>query len=105
MKTPSQMDHGGEAKPPKHTRNRISKVNAIISDEKREELLALITETNSIRRAAMQIGINTNTAKSIYYKFQKTGVVKKLVRTRKDYRREFSFNYGRCANQLLQYVP
>ena len=69
MKTPTLSEQGGDNNPQKHTRNRISKVNAIISDEKREELLSLITETNSIRRAAMQIGINTNTAKSIYYKF------------------------------------
>ena len=35
------------------------------------------------------MGINSNTAKSIYYKFQKTGIVKKLVRTRKDYRKDY----------------
>ena len=70
-------------------RKRTNKVNAVISDELRERLLELITETNSIRRAALQLGINSNTAKSIYYKFCKTGISKKLVRTRKDYMRDF----------------
>lgn len=87
MKTPPS-----ETEIPKRAfaiRKRTNKVNAVISDELRERLLELITETNSIRRAALQLGINSNTAKSIYYKFCKTGISKKLVRTRKDYMRDF----------------
>lgn len=89
MKTPAADTD--VPKKPVATRKRTNKVNAIISDELRQRLLELISETNSIRRAAQQLGINSNTAKSIYYKFCKTGISKKLVRTRADYRRDFVF--------------
>lgn len=39
--------------------------------------MEFIYKTNSIRQAAKIVGINSNTAKSIYYRFQKTGKLKK----------------------------
>ena len=104
MKTPTTSD--GDLTPSKkrtQARNRVNKVNAVITDAQREELLETIAKTNSIRRAAHQLGINSNTAKSIYYKFQKTGIVRKLVRTRKDYRKEYMFQ--RPMNMIYETNP
>ena len=54
-------------------RQRNPFANDDVDNEKRHRLLELIMKTNSIRRAAHQLGINNSTAKSIYYKFKKTG--------------------------------
>ena len=84
-------------------RKRTNKVNAVVTDERRVRLLELITEYNSIRRAALRLGVNPNTAKSIYYKFCKTGTSKRLVRTRKLYTRNFgeSDDYEPLPNEKL----
>ena len=54
-------------------RSRRKNPNDDISNERRQELLELILKTNSIRRAANELGINNSTAKSIFYKYKQTG--------------------------------
>ena len=39
-------------------------------------------KTNSIRRAANELGINNSTAKSIFYKYKQTGQIHKNPRVR-----------------------
>ena len=71
------------------------------------ELLESIRQTHSIRRSAHLLGINSNTAKSIYYKFQKTGMFKKQSRTRKDYRNDYKLNrlaQGLAVDAFLDYA-
>ena len=54
-------------------RSRRKNPNDDICNERRQELLELILKTNSIRRAANELGINNSTAKSIFYKYKQTG--------------------------------
>lgn len=58
-----------------------------MSNERRQLLLQLILKTNSIRRAANELGINNSTAKSIFYKYKKTGQINKnpRVSTKEDF--------------------
>ena len=54
-------------------RQRRKSPNDDVSNERRQQLLELILKTNSIRRAANELGINNSTAKSIFYKYKQTG--------------------------------
>ena len=63
-------------------RSRRKSPNDDVSNERRQQLLELIIKTNSIRRAANQLGINNSTAKSIFYKYKQTGQIHKNPRTR-----------------------
>lgn len=47
--------------------------NDFVSNERRQQLVELIGKTSSIREAARKMGINNSTAKSIFYKYKKTG--------------------------------
>jgi DNA invertase Pin-like site-specific DNA recombinase len=63
-------------------RSRRKNPNDDICNERRQELLELILKTNSIRRAANELGINNSTAKSIFYKYKQTGQILKNPRLR-----------------------
>lgn len=63
-------------------RQRRKSPNDDISNERRQQLLELILKTNSIRRAANELGINNSTAKSIFYKYKQTGQIHKNPRVR-----------------------
>ena len=54
-------------------RRRRKSPNDDVCNERRQQLLDLIKKTNSIRRAANELGINNSTAKSIFYKYKQTG--------------------------------
>ena len=54
-------------------RQRRKSPNDDVCNERRQQLLELILKTNSIRRAANELGINNSTAKSIFYKYKQTG--------------------------------
>jgi molybdenum-dependent DNA-binding transcriptional regulator ModE len=47
--------------------------NDFVSNERRQQLVELIGKTASIREAARILQINNSTAKSIFYKYKKTG--------------------------------
>merc|ERR1712032_1433686 len=64
-------------------KRRKSKVNAYISEEQRIELIELYSRTKSFRDSAKRLGIHESTAKSIYYKFARTGRIGRKVRKTK----------------------
>lgn len=64
-------------------RKRRKSPNDDISNERRQKLLDLILKSNSIRRAANELGINNSTAKSIFYKYKQTGQIFKNPRAKK----------------------
>ena len=64
-------------------RKRRQSPNDDISNERRQKLLDLILKSNSIRRAANELGINNSTAKSIFYKYKNTGQINKHPRCKK----------------------
>ena len=73
MKTIIQGKNGdgsGDGVSKKKVRQRKKIMNADIDNDLREKLIELISRTKSIRKSAMQLGINVSTAKSIYYKFR-----------------------------------
>ena len=63
-------------------RQRRKSPNDDICNDRRQQLLELILKTNSIRRAANELGINNSTAKSIFYKYKQTGQIHKNPRVR-----------------------
>ncbi len=63
---------GSSNKQIKKKRNRQGG-NDFVSNERRQQLVELIGKTSSIREAARKMGINNSTAKSIFYKYKKTG--------------------------------
>ena len=63
-------------------RQRRKSPNDDVCNERRQQLLELILKTNSIRRAANELGINNSTAKSIFYKYKQTGQIHKNPRVR-----------------------
>ena len=63
-------------------RQRRKSPNDDICNERRQQLLELILKTNSIRRAANELGINNSTAKSIFYKYKQTGQINKNPRVK-----------------------
>ena len=65
-------------------RLRRKNPNDDVCNERRIKLLELILKSNSIRRAANELGNNNSTAKSIYYKYKQTGKIEKTSRVRKD---------------------
>ena len=57
--------------------------NDDVDNERRCLLIKLILRNNSIRQAANELGINNSTAKSIFYKYKKTGMISKKPRNSK----------------------
>jgi len=47
--------------------------NDFVTNERRQQLIDMIKKTSSIREAARMLKINNSTAKSIFYKYKKTG--------------------------------
>lgn len=47
--------------------------NDFVTNERRQQLIDMIIKTSSIREAARVLKINNSTAKSIFYKYKKTG--------------------------------
>ena len=62
-----------------------NKKYASISNEQRQQLLKLIMKTDSIRKAARILGIQESSAKSIYYRYKKTGCLDRLPKVNKRY--------------------
>ena len=55
--------------------------NDRISHEQRVQLIDLIARTKSFRKSSEMLGIHESTAKSIYYKYERTGRIERAKRT------------------------
>ena len=62
---------------------RRAQKNGKICNEKRVELIDRINRSKSFRISALKLGIPESTAKSIYYKFMRTGKITRKKRKSK----------------------
>ena len=75
MKTPNTATSA--TNPNSNTKCKMQRqrnsVNKQYNDEMRARFIDLVIRTKSIRSSAKIVGMNENTAKSIYYRFQREG--------------------------------